>query len=157
MLDQVEKLSQILRQKKLMLTTAESCTAGMISAAITDLPGSSDILERGFITYSNQSKIDLLGVYATTLEAHGAVSEQTACAMAEGALRQSKGDVAVAVTGIAGPSGGSAEKPVGLVFISVSLRGYETRVWKHLFKGNRADIRRAAALEAVRHIIEVVN
>ena len=98
----------------MMLTTAESCTGGMLSAAITDMPGSSDIFDRGFVTYSNAAKVQMLGVRLATLEAYGAVSEEVACEMAKGALAQSGADIAVAITGIAGP-GGSETKPEGRV------------------------------------------
>lgn len=100
-----------------MIATAESCTGGMIAAALTDIAGSSDVFERGFVTYSNQAKVELLGVGIGTLLEHGAVSLQTAAEMAIGAARRSGADVAVSVTGIAGPGGGSTEKPVGLVYL----------------------------------------
>ncbi|MEX0344093.1 MAG: CinA family protein [Rhizobiaceae bacterium] len=100
-----------------MIATAESCTGGMIAAALTDIAGSSDVFERGFVTYSNQAKVELLGVSVETLLEHGAVSQQTAAEMAIGAARHSGADIAVSVTGIAGPGGGTPEKPVGLVYL----------------------------------------
>ncbi len=100
-----------------MIATAESCTGGMIAAALTDIAGSSVVFERGFVTYSNQAKIEQLGVSIDTLREHGAVSLQTAAEMAQGAVRHSKADIAVSVTGIAGPGGGTPEKPVGLVYL----------------------------------------
>ncbi|MBV2183453.1 MAG: CinA family protein [Rhizobium sp.] len=106
----------------LTVATAESCTGGLIIGALTEISGSSAIVDRGFITYSNQAKIDLLGVQPETLERHGAVSRQTATEMVEGALSRAQSDVAVAVTGIAGPGGGSAEKPVGLVHLTAKSR-----------------------------------
>jgi nicotinamide-nucleotide amidase len=112
-----------LRGKKLKLVTAESCTGGLVAAALTEIPGSSDVLERGFVTYSNAAKESDLGVPAETLKQYGAVSEQTARAMAEGALKASPADVSIAVTGIAGPGGGSKEKPVGLVHFAAARRG----------------------------------
>ena len=143
-------------QKKLMLVTAESCTGGLIGAAITDIPGSSKIYDRGFITYSNESKMDLLGVTSNVLDSHGAVSEQTAIAMAEGALRACpKSDLSVAVTGIAGPDGGTEDKPVGLVFICVASRNGKTNVYRHLFTGDRDRVRKKAVDAAFQHLIEV--
>lgn len=106
----------------LTIATAESCTGGMVVAALTDIAGSSAVVDRGYITYSNQAKIEMLGVNARTLEAHGAVSRETALQMSAGALMRSGADLAVAVTGIAGPSGGSAEKPIGLVHLAARDR-----------------------------------
>ena len=111
------------RARGLRIATAESCTGGLIAAALTAIPGSSDVVERGFVTYSNEAKIELLGVPAELIAAHGAVSMEVALAMAEGALTHSRADIAIAVTGIAGPGGGSADKPVGLVHIAVARRG----------------------------------
>jgi nicotinamide-nucleotide amidase len=114
------------RAARLMVATAESCTGGMVAAALTDVPGSSDVVERGLITYSNAAKIDLLGVPAELIARHGAVSEPVARAMAEGALARSPAGLSVAVTGIAGPGGGSAEKPEGLVHFACARRGRPT-------------------------------
>jgi len=114
------------RGHKLMVATAESCTGGLIAALMTEIPGSSDVVERGFVVYSNAAKEELLGVPASTLAGHGAVSEETARAMAEGALRASRADVAVSVTGVAGPDGGTAAKPVGLVHFACARRGAPT-------------------------------
>jgi nicotinamide-nucleotide amidase len=114
------------RAAGLMAATAESCTGGLIAALLTDIPGSSAVLERGFVVYSNAAKQDLLGVSAGTLARHGAVSAETARAMAEGALGASRAEVAVSVTGVAGPDGGSAEKPVGLVHFACARRGKPT-------------------------------
>lgn len=129
----------------------------MISVAITDLPGSSAIFDRSFITYSNQAKTDLLGVYSTILETHGAVSEQTAKAMAEGAMRQAISDIAVSVTGIAGPGGGSAEKPVGLVYIGVCIKDRHPIAFRHEFKGTRAEIRQQSVQAAFLHMLELMG
>lgn len=115
------------RTATLTIATAESCTGGLIAALLTGIPGSSSTVERGFVTYSNDAKITCIGVPAATIAAHGAVSEETARAMAEGALAASLADVAIAVTGIAGPGGGSAEKPVGLVHLALARRGGSTR------------------------------
>lgn len=109
-------------KRGLMVATAESCTGGLIAGALTEIPGSSSVVDRGFVTYSNDAKIQMLGVDTATLEAHGAVSRQTAIEMARGALTHSKADIAIAVTGIAGPGGGSEEKPVGLVHLAAVCR-----------------------------------
>lgn len=114
------------RTQGLHIATAESCTGGLIAALLTEIPGSSDVLDRGFVTYSNEAKAELLGVAASTLDVHGAVSEPVAREMAEGALRRSQAHLAVAVTGIAGPAGGSKDKPVGLVHLAAARRGGET-------------------------------
>lgn len=137
----------------IMLATAESCTGGMIAAAITDIAGSSAVFDRGFVTYSNAAKIDMLGVASQTLERHGAVSQQTALEMAAGALGHSDADIAVSVTGIAGPGGGSAEKPVGLVWFGLAGLGLPPTSEMRQFDGDRAAIRAAAmrtAFELVR-------
>jgi nicotinamide-nucleotide amidase len=109
-----------LRASKRRCVTAESCTGGLVAALLTSIPGSSDVVERGFVTYSNEAKIELLSVPDEIIVGHGAVSSQTAEAMARGALTHSRADVAVSITGVAGPGGGSAEKPVGLVFLAVA-------------------------------------
>jgi nicotinamide-nucleotide amidase len=114
------------RAAGLTVATAESCTGGMVAAALTDVPGSSDVVERGFVTYSNAAKTELLGVPAEMIARHGAVSEPVARAMAEGALAHSPADLAIAITGIAGPGGGSAEKPEGLVHFACLRRGGPT-------------------------------
>lgn len=137
----VEKLSILLEQKKLMLCTAESCTGGMIAAAMTERPGSSTVFERGFVTYSNISKAELLGVDNNILKTHGAVSKECARAMAEGALKHSHADIAASVTGIAGPGGAQPGKPVGLVYIHiVATNSYSESYELHLL-GSRHKIR----------------
>jgi nicotinamide-nucleotide amidase len=128
------------RSAGLMAATAESCTGGLIAALLTEIPGSSTVLERGFVVYSNAAKQDLLGVPAETLARHGAVSRETAVAMAEGALRASRAEIAVSVTGIAGPDGGSEAKPVGLVHFACARRGKPTVMREERF----GDIGRAA-------------
>jgi nicotinamide-nucleotide amidase len=117
------RLLEQLRAKGFKLATAESCTGGLIAAVLTDVPGSSDVFERGFVTYSNAAKAECLGIEAALITAHGAVSEEVARAMAAGALAHSSADIAIAVTGVAGPGGGSAEKPVGLVHICAARHG----------------------------------
>ena len=134
------------REAALMAATAESCTGGLIAGLLTEIPGSSNMLERGFVVYSNAAKQELLGVPAETLARHGAVSEQTAVAMAEGALRASRAEVAVSVTGIAGPDGGTAAKPVGLVHFACARRGQADgrprgAVWRYR---PRAEVRLAS-------------
>ena len=133
-----------------MIATAESCTGGLVSALLTEIAGSSAVVDRGFVTYSNEAKQDLLGVPAATLAAHGAVSEPTARAMAEGALARSRAHVTVAITGVAGPGGGSAEKPVGLVHFGCARRGGETQAVEKRFGDlGRTQVRRAALLCAL--------
>lgn len=120
--ENAKQLLDALREQGLKLATAESCTGGLICACLTEIPGSSDVVERGFVTYSNAAKSEVLDVPEAMIETHGAVSEEVAGAMAQGALDHSRADIAVAVTGIAGPGGGSEEKPVGLVFIAAASR-----------------------------------
>ncbi len=117
------RVLELSRAHGLKIATAESCTGGLVAATLTDIAGSSDVVDRGFVTYSNEAKQQMLGVPAATLKRHGAVSAETAAAMATGALRHSDADLAVAITGIAGPGGGSKEKPVGLVHFAAARRG----------------------------------
>jgi nicotinamide-nucleotide amidase len=131
------------------LATAESCTGGLVAAALTAIPGSSAVVERGFVTYSNASKCDMLGVPPELIAANGAVSAPVARAMAEGALRHSRADRAVAITGIAGPASDSSDKPVGLVHFAVAERGKPTRDHVARFDGDRDSIRDQAALTAL--------
>ena len=134
----------------LMFTTAESCTGGMVAAALTDISGASAVLDRGVVTYSNAAKSDLLGVPMSILAAHGAVSAQTAAAMADGALRAApNAGLAIAITGIAGPGGGTAEKPVGLVWFGLAIRDRDTVTTHHVFTGDRAAVRLRAAAVAL--------
>ena len=145
-----------LRDERLMLATAESCTGGMVASAITDISGSSAWFERGFVTYSNLAKIEMIGVPATLIEQHGAVSEPVAKAMAEGALRNSRAQVSVAITGVAGPAGGSDAKPVGTVSFAWSNR-LDTGVETQLFKGDREQVRAQAAAHALRKLLEFLD
>lgn len=153
-----EGLLAEIRRRGLKLTTAESCTGGLIAALVTAIPGVSDVFERGFVTYSNSAKIGLLGVDYDLLERYGAVSAETAEAMADGALRGSAADVALSVTGIAGPDGGSAEKPVGLVYLGLAMRGQPTRT-RELKLGNpgRAEIRAQTVREALGLLREALS
>lgn len=149
-----EQVLDLCRSKKLLLATAESCTGGMIAAALTDIAGSSDVVERGFVTYSNRAKTELLGVAADLIAQHGAVSAEVAAAMVEGALAHAPVDLAVAVTGIAGPGGGSAEKPVGLVYLGVATRGGTARIERQVFRGDRAAVRCATVTRALQLVRE---
>jgi nicotinamide-nucleotide amidase len=134
--------------KKLRLATAESCTGGLVAAALTDISGCSHVFDRGYITYSNAAKQQELGVTADTLRRHGAVSEETARAMAEGALKSSKADYTVSITGIAGPDGGTEEKPVGLVHIAAARNGKTVHQELRLGDLGRGEVRQRSALAA---------
>jgi nicotinamide-nucleotide amidase len=153
----VEALATALRARGWMLATAESCTGGLISAACTSLAGSSDWFERGFVTYSNAAKSDLLGAPAALIEQHGAVSEEVARAMAEGALTRSKAQVSVAVTGVAGPGGGSVVKPVGTVWMAVSQAGGTTAAELLQLAGDRAAVRAQTVARALNAVIKAAN
>ena len=157
MSDLAEKVLNAFKAKGKMLAAAESCTGGMVAAALTDIAGSSAVVERGFVTYSNRAKAQLLGIDPAVIEAHGAVSQQVAEAMARGALAQSATDVAVAVTGIAGPDGGSADKPVGLVWFGLAAAGTPTTTDYVIFKGNRAEVRQQATEKALALLLEGLN
>jgi nicotinamide-nucleotide amidase len=146
-----------LRRHGLCIATAESCTGGLIAGVITDVAGSSAWFERGFVTYSNEAKMEILGVPAATLSAHGAVSEATARAMAEGALAHSRADVAVAITGVAGPDGGSADKPVGTVCFGWVLPGGPPVTTTRHFPGDRAAVRSAAVRAALEGFLQVLD
>ena len=142
-----------LRARGWMVATAESCTGGLIAAALTEIAGSSDVMDRGFVTYSNEAKIDMLGVPSEMIAAHGAVSEAVARAMAEGARARSRAQITLSVTGIAGPGGGSADKPVGLVWFGCARPGGFTQTVSRIFGGDRQAIRAATvgmALEILR-------
>jgi nicotinamide-nucleotide amidase len=138
------------RRESLRIATAESCTGGLIVGALTEIPGSSDVVDRGFVTYSNQAKCDLLGVTLDMLVAHGAVSEAVARAMAEGAIERSGADIAISVTGIAGPGGGSATKPVGLVHLAFARKDATTLHERRIFTGDRSGVRMATVRAALR-------
>lgn len=148
----------ILKQKGERVCCAESCTGGMITAALTEIPGSSSVLSRGFVTYSNQSKIDMLGVKLKTLELHGAVSGQTVSEMASGAITASNGeaDYAIAVSGVAGPDGGNKEKPVGLVYICILKKGDVGEIKKYIFKGDRQSVRYQTVMKALDNLTQLV-
>ena len=139
-----------------MLATAESCTGGMIAAACTDLAGSSQWFERGFVTYSNAAKTELLGVDAALIDQHGAVSDPVARAMAEGAITRSRAQASVAVTGVAGPTGGSAEKPVGTVWLAWHVDGRTHSELRH-FAGDRAAVRMATVQHALARLARLLG
>ena len=150
------QVAEQLLSKKLLMATAESCTGGMIAAACTDLAGSSVWFERGFVSYSNAAKTELLGVPADLIEAHGAVSEPVARAMVEGALRHSRAQVAVAVTGVAGPGGGSPDKPVGTVWFGwATPDGVVTD--KRCFDGDRQHVREATVQHALLRLKQLLT
>ena len=155
-MDECHTLAALLLSDKRMLATAESCTGGLIAAACTDLAGSSDWFERGFVTYSNQAKTEMLGVDAQLIDTHGAVSEPVARAMAQGALQRSRAQVAVAVTGVAGPGGGSADKPVGTVWFAWALPWGVSSEVQH-FAGDRAAVRAATVAHALGRLIALLQ
>ncbi len=139
------------RSNGLKIATAESCTGGLVAAALTEIAGSSDVVDRGFVTYSNDAKHVMLGVPTTTLQRHGAVSAETAAAMAKGALQHSLADIAVAITGIAGPGGGSKQKPIGLVhFAAASRNGSRVARVKRYGNIGRSQVRKRSVAEALR-------
>ena len=152
----VLELAELLQQQGRMMATAESCTGGLIAGACTDLSGSSNWFERGFVTYSNAAKTELLGVDAALIAAEGAVSEPVARAMAEGAVARSPVQVAVAVTGVAGPTGGSAEKPVGTVWFGWSVAG-RVHTERRRFDGDRAAVRAATVHHALRTLLTLLR
>ena len=160
-IDTIELANQVLEiatEKNYKIATAESCTAGMISATLTEIPGASTAFDRGFATYSNEAKNEILGVPNDLLEKFGAVSEEVARAMADGALKQSRADFAVSVTGIAGPGGGTAEKPVGLVHFAISSKLYDQRHSKKIFAAmDRENVRAATVEHAIIMLIEAMT
>lgn len=153
----VERLAAALRASGRKLVTAESCTGGMIAAACTSLAGSSDWFERGFVTYSNEAKSELLGVPRESITAHGAVSAEVARAMAEGALAHSHADAAVAVTGIAGPGGATPGKPVGTVWIATALTGRPAQATLLRASGDRDAVREASVVFALESLLEATD
>jgi nicotinamide-nucleotide amidase len=156
-----QQLGAALLRRKLMCATAESCTGGMVAAAITGIAGASDWFDRGFVTYSNAAKHDMLGVPLELIEQHGAVSDQVARAMAEGALAHSQAQMAISITGIAGPGGGTLSKPVGLVWFGIALRGVNPAFTVHTqqqrFDGDRASVREQAAAFAIQQGIATIS
>lgn len=157
MQDLVEHLSILLVEKGWKIALAESCTGGLLAAAITHRPGSSQVFERGYVTYSNDAKMECLGVSSTTLEKYGAVSDQTAEEMALGALKNSKADLAISITGVAGPDGGSDNKPIGLVYFGYALKGGSSGSLHENYRGTRDQIRSKAAATAMKSMISILE
>ena len=156
MLDWIaNRVGEQLKTKGLLLATAESCTGGWVAQAMTAIAGSSEWFERGFITYTNVAKMEMLGVRGETLQAHGAVSEQTVREMAQGALLHSRAHVAVAVSGVAGPGGGSAEKPVGMVSVAWAVRGGAVQATTLQLDGDRDAVRRASVVAALQGVVRL--
>jgi nicotinamide-nucleotide amidase len=152
-----ETVLDLCRRRGWKVATAESCTGGMIAAALTDIAGSSEVVERGLVTYSNEAKTELLGVPSALIAVLGAVSGEVAASMVEGALARAPVDVAVSVTGIAGPGGGSDAKPVGLVWLGVARKGGAARVERQIFTGDREQVRAAATRRALELLIEATD
>jgi len=158
LLELTEEILNLCQEKKLRLASVESCTGGLIAACLTEVPGSSSMFDRGFITYSNESKNELVQVPINTIQEHGAVSPEVAEAMALGGLEKSQVDIVVSATGIAGPDGGSDEKPLGLVYIGVANR--KTSAIRHIknnFEGNRTEVRQSTVKKALRVFLEEIN
>ena len=155
LLQNAQAVLQLCREHSWMITTAESCTGGLIAGCLTEIAGSSDVVDRGFITYSNAAKQTMLGVTEEMLIVHGAVSEPVARAMAKGALARSDAHLAVAVTGVAGPGGGTAEKPVGLVHFGLAARTEATQTEHYVFGGNRQAVRLSTVEHAVAMLASV--
>jgi nicotinamide-nucleotide amidase len=145
--DEAARLLDACRARRIRIATAESCTGGLIAALLTQIPGSSDVVERGFVPYCNAAKVEMLGVAADLIAVHGAVSEAVARAMAEGALRASQADISIAVTGVTGPGGGSAAKPVGLVHVAAGRKGGATLHQECRFGDIGRDAIRVASVE----------
>jgi nicotinamide-nucleotide amidase len=152
-----QQLGEVLQQQGLMLTLAESCTGGMVAQAVTSVAGSSTWFERGFVTYSNQAKVEMLGVSEDTLQQYGAVSEQTATEMAIGALKHSHAAISASITGIAGPTGGSEAKPVGTVCFACAINDKCTLNTTQYFQGNRQAIREQAAQFVLKALLDLLR
>ncbi len=157
MTDILQKVSKKLHINNLSLTSAESCTGGWVAKQITDLAGSSSIFDRGFVTYSNESKQDMLNVTKQTLDSFGAVSEQVAIEMAEGAIKNSQADIALSITGVAGPDGGTTEKPVGMVCFGWKQRNHKTLSTTIHFDGDRDSVRAQAVDFALSGVINLID
>ena len=144
-----QELLQLCREAGHLIVSAESCTGGLIAGCLTEVAGSSDVVERGYVCYSNAAKIEQLGVAAALIDRHGAVSAEVAATMADGALAHSQATLAVSVTGIAGPGGGTADKPVGLVYLGTALKSGTSSVVRHIFEGDRRSVRTATIEKAI--------
>ena len=149
----VTDVSAALKKRGLKLVTAESCTGGGLSYWLTSLPGSSEVFDRGYVAYSNPSKVESLSVSPITIDHHGAVSEDTVCEMAEGALHKSHADVSIAITGIAGPDGGTPDKPVGTVWIAWAWNDKPTVAKVNIYPGNREEVRNGAMITALEELL----
>ena len=150
------ELGRRLAQRRAFVTAAESCTGGLVAGAITAVAGSSGWFQRGFVTYSNEAKTEMLGVPNGTLARHGAVSEEVARSMADGALRAGRADYAVAITGVAGPDGGTPAKPVGMVCFAWAVRDGPTMAVTERFPGDRTAVRRASVIVALQGLIDII-
>lgn len=148
---------ETLKSQNKKLTTAESCTGGLIAAAITDIAGSSEVFDGGFVTYSNEFKALIINVSRETLREHGAVSQKCATEMAQGALENSNADIAISATGIAGPGGGSAEKPVGLVYIGYATKDGKNDAFENHFNGTRTEVREQTVTKALQQILTILE
>ena len=158
LIEQAQALLDLCRKRKLKIAAAESCTGGLVAATLTEIAGSSDVVERGFVTYSNEAKQAMLGVPPATLERFGAVSRETAEAMAKGALAHAPVDLAVSITGIAGPGGATAGKPVGLVHFAAAARGGRLIQHERRYGGiGRTEVRRASVAEALAMLRELAE
>lgn len=157
MLVRAAELVAALRVRRWLAATAESCTGGGVAQAITAIAGSSEVFDRGFVTYSNEAKVEMLGVDPALIEAHGAVSEAVAQAMARGALAASRADVAVAITGIAGPGGGTAAKPVGTVCFAWAVRGGRVSSTTRRLPGDRRAVREASVRAAIDGLVDLAR
>ena len=155
--DLAKKVARALKSSGSMLVTAESCTGGWVAQVLTAIPGSSAWFERGFVTYSNEAKRESLGVSPDTLARHGAVSEETASEMAHGALAHSRGSIALSVTGVAGPSGGTKLKPVGTVCFAWARTGGQVRAETRHFSGERESVRRQSVVRALEGVLEALD
>jgi nicotinamide-nucleotide amidase len=148
------ELVDALRERGWRLATAESCTGGGVAHAVTEIPGSSDVFDRGFVTYSNDAKVGMLGVPQALIDRDGAVSESVAIAMAQGAIRASLAQVAVSITGVAGPGGGTPAKPVGMVCFAWAMRGGATTARTHRLPGDRAEVRAVSVRLAIEGLLD---
>lgn len=157
MQDLVKQLADLLLQKEMMIVTAESCTGGLLATSLTHKPGASAYFDRGFITYSNEAKQEQLDVPKSIITEHGAVSEETAKLMAEGALKNSKASIAISITGIAGPDGGTEKKPVGTVILGYALKGGSSGSITHKFEGERQSIQTQSTITALKSLITILS
>ena len=157
MQDLVKELAELLIQKNMMIVTAESCTGGLLATTLTHTPGASEYFDRGFVTYSNEAKQEQLEVPENIITEHGAVSEETAKFMAEGALKNSKASIAISITGIAGPDGGTEDKPVGTVIFGYALKGGSSGSMVHQFEGSRQNIQTQSTITALKSLIAILG